>query len=475
MMVHQKRPRIAVIAGYMPFFDEIMPEGYAKTRFAFGEIVADFLRDVADVTYLGLVSDHAMGEEQGQALLRLAPDAVLLVPTMATPAGYFWRVLKVNPGLPVVIFAAHEVETIEADYDMVALCRHSSNVGAMMIGNVLTREDRSFEVVVGPRDRPDTRDRLREAMTVATLAGQLRNTRIGKFGDALDGYDNVTVDPIALQKATGIQVIDIAQAEWESQCESVAEADIEALGQDLRQTMQIEDRGEPAQVRASLRVAVALERVNGSHGFAAGTINCRGPFGVKNPKIDSLGCLATTLATSRGVPFTCTADVITSVAMLVGKRLGGAALYCELDAIDETRDAFLCANTGEGDTDWCGTQPCTAFTSGASSGRFAPGCSVSQVLRPGPATMIGFTPCPQEAGGFTFIAMEGVVQEPPDVALTVTAAWFQAKRSPMRGAMEAWIRAGATHHGALCPGHLAGQIQLLARYLRVGCRVISQP
>ena len=89
--------------------------------------------------------------------------------------------------------------------------------------------------------------------------------------------------------------------------------------------------------------------------------------------------------------------------------------------------------------------------------------------------MIGFTPSPQEAGGFTFIAMEGVVQEPPDVALTVTAAWFQAKRSPMRGAMEAWIRAGATHHGALCPGHLAGQIQLLARYLRVGCRVISQP
>jgi L-arabinose isomerase len=222
-----------------------------------------------------------------------------------------------------------------------------------------------------------------------------------------------------------------------------------------------------------LRVAVALDRVNVSHGFAAGTINCRGPFGVKNPKIDSLGCLATTLATSRGVPFSCTADVITALAMLVGKRLGGAALYCELDAIDEARDAFLCANTGEGDTDWCGTQPCTAFTSGASSGRFAPGCSVSQVLRPGPATMIGFTPCPQAAGGFTFIAMEGMVQAPPDVALTVTAAWFQAKQSPMREAMEDWIRAGATHHGALCPGHLAGQIQTLARYLRVGCRVIG--
>jgi L-arabinose isomerase len=473
-MLRQQRPRIAVVAGYMPFFDEIMPEGHPSTRFDFGAIVADFLRGVADVTYLGLVSDHSTGEAQGEELRKLAPDAVLLVPTMATPAGYFWRVLQANPDVPVVILAAHEVETIEADYDMVALCRLSSNVGAMMIGNVLTREGRPFQVVVGPRDRPDTRHRLCEAMLVASLAGQLRSVRIGKLGDALDGYVNVAVDATALQKATGIQVIDIAQADWERQCESVTDRDVDALGELLGQTMLIEDRGEPAQVRSALRVAAALNALNRSHGFAAGAINCRGPFGVKNPKIDSLGCLATTVATSRGVPFTCTADVITAVAMLVGKRLGGAALYCELDAIDEVRDAFLCANTGEGDMDWCGAQRCKAFTSGSSSGRFAPGCSVRQVLRPGPATMIGFTPCADDVSGFTFIALEGEVQDPPELALTVTAAWFQAKRSPMRAAMEEWIRAGATHHGALCPGHLAGQIQTLARYLRVGCRVIGQ-
>lgn len=469
------RPRIAVVAGYMPFFDEVMPAGYAGDRERFGSLVAEAMSPVGDITYLGLVRDHDTGEAAGRELSAMRADAVLVVPTMATPAGYFWRVLAPNPDVPVVIFAAHEVETIGADYDMVALCRHSANVGALMIGNILSREGRPFRAIVGPRGRADIQEEVRQVLRVAALAGSIRRARLGRLGEPLDGYDNVKVDPVALKQAIGMEVVDISLAQWEESCRTVTDDQTAALTASLRTVANIDDRGQPHDVAAAIRMSAALENTIARHTLSAGALNCRGAFGVRNSAIASLGCLATSRATSSGVPFTCTSDVITAVAMLIGKRLGGAALYCELDAIDEARDAFLCANTGEGDLDWCPRdRPCEIFSSRSDSGRFAPGCSVRQVLKPGPATMIGFSPRAGAPGGFSLIVIEGEVLDPPAVALSVTSAWFRAEKRPMRNAMAAWIQAGATHHGSLSPGHLAEPIAQLAAFLGIGFERIQE-
>ena len=82
--------------------------------------------------------------------------------------------------------------------------------------------------------------------------------------------------------------------------------------------------------------------------------------------------------------------------------------------------------------------------------------------------MIGFSPRASSLGGFTLIAMEGEVLDASDVALSVTSAWFRADAQPMRKAMAGWIQSGATHHGSLSPGRLAGPIADLAAYLGIG-------
>jgi len=461
--------RIGVVAGYMPFFDEIMPPGYAADRERFGSTAAGALKGLGEVTYLGLVRDKASGAEIGRQLKALAPDAVLVVPTMATPAGYLWNVLEPNPNLPVVLWAAHETTSVPPDYDMVELCRHSSNVGVLMIGNILSRHGRPFTAIVGPRDRADIQGEVREAVTTAALAGSLKRARIGRIGRPLDGYDNVDVDAAALKAAIGCEIVDIALEEWEDACLSVTPAQKQAVIAATGRHAQIEHGKRPHDLSAASAMAAALEVITERHGLAAGALNCRDRFGVTNPRIASLGCLAVTHATTRGIPFACTGDVITAIAMLIGKRLGGAALYCELDAIDEPRDAFLCSNTGEGDFDWLPRGGlCRVFASGNDSGRVAPGCSVRQHLKPGPATMLGFSPKARAENGFVLIAMEGEALEPPDVALSVTSAWFRAQTRPMRQAMRGWIEAGATHHGSLSPGHLAKRFAMLGRYLGIG-------
>jgi len=463
-------PHVAVIAGYMPFFDEIMPPEHPDERAAAGRAGAAAVGDAGRITDLGLMTSEADGVAAGRRLAELRPDAVLLLPTMATPAAFFWSAIRDHPDLPVVIWAAHETEHVGPDYDMVALCRHSQNVGALQTGNMLARDGRAFAVVAGPRDDPATVAEVVAALRVAALVGRLRRGRLGRLGAPLEGYLNVDVDPQALRAATGMEVVEIPLPEWSAALDAVPETGVADTLAETAAAAGAPLRGPAGALAVAARHAAALQALCARHGLVGGALNCRGPFGVAHPRHAALGCLAVTRACAAGTPFACTGDIITAVAMVIGRALGGAALYCELDAIDTGRDAFLVSNTGEGDFGW---GPAEVFASDADSGRRAPGASVRQQLRPGPATLIGFTPAAGARGGFRLIAMQGTVEEPPDVALTVTSAWFRADLAPMRRAFSAWAEAGATHHGALCPGHLAGQVALLARYMGIGAMEIG--
>ncbi|MBL8590700.1 MAG: hypothetical protein JNK46_19350 [Methylobacteriaceae bacterium] len=467
-----KAPRIAVVAGYMPFFDEIMPKGYAQEREARGRDLGRAVTpEGCESVYLGLVRDHASGAAAGKALATGGFDCVLVVPTMATPAGYLWETLGPNPQIPVILYAAHETATIDAGFDMPTLCRNSATVGALMIGNLLARAGRPFRVVVGHGEDATTTADVAAELRAAAVAGAIRRARLGIFGRPLDGYDNVAVDAATLARAIGVTTIDVPLEEWNATHAALGEEDVARERAFVTGLAELDDRGRPQEAEAALRLSGALQRAIARHDLSAGAINCRGAFGVGRGEHPSLGCLAISAATARGVPFTCTADAITAIAMLIGRRLSGGALYCELDAIDEARDAFLCANTGEGDLGWRGCHS-RVFVSGADSGRYAPGCSVRQVLPQGPATAIGFSPNAAAKGGFTLIAMEGETLDEPQVALSVTSVWFRATRRPMRAAMQDWIAAGATHHCSLSRGHLAASLAIVAEHLGIGFRNI---
>lgn len=463
---------IAVAAGYMPFFNEIMPEGYPAERDAYGKSLADIAGGAGRITYLGLVDSEAGGAAAGERLAGLDADALLLAPTMATPANYLWNVAKARKDIPVVIWSAHETGSVAPDYDMVELCRHSQNVGTLMVGNMLSRAGRPFTVVAGEREDTQVQAELVDTLRVAALAGRLRKARIGRLGRPLEGYANVDADEDALKAATGIEIVDVELDEWNAELSATGEAATAATLAEVasRAALDESDGSEgKAALNAAGRMAAALTTIAERRGFLAGALNCRGAYGVTSTVSPSLGCLAVTHAAGLGIPFSCTGDVITAIAMAIGSELGGATLYCELDAIDTGKDAFLCANTGEGDYGWSQTAAdCRVFASRSDSGRHAPGCSVRQVLRPGPATMIGFTPRAEARNGFALIAMEGEVLERPDVALSVSSAWFRADTRPMRQAFARWAEAGATHHASLTPGRQADRLALLARFMGIG-------
>jgi hypothetical protein len=471
----QRPPRIAVVCGYMPYFEEIMPPDFRSAMAARGEAGARRLDGLGEVLFAGLVHDHDSGFAAGQRIRAFAPDVVVLAPTMAAPAGYQYAAVRDLGRIPIVLLDIHELETIPPDYTAHSIVPNSVTVGCMMINSLLRRQGRWSPVVTGHAGDPATWARARDTVRVAAVAGRFTRARFGVLGAPLDGYSHVLCDPGALAGATGASLVEIGPAEFTDAWRGIADTAVAALAAAYRAAVTVDiAAADEDQFRRSLRLALTLEAMVRRHGLAGGTFNCRNEYGVLNPEIGVLGCLANSHLTTHGHPFTCTGDVLTAIAMYLGKQLGGDSYYCELDTLDYAADAVLCANTGEGDfrqAESCAG--CAIRRSGHESGRYSPGCNIRYDMPHRDGTALAFAPRPDAPGGHVIIAAQGRIAGTPDTRLALPSMYFRFQDMPVGEAMSRWIEAGAVHHTGISSGHHAAALELVARLVGIGFERVS--
>lgn len=467
------RPRVAAIGGFMQYFEPIMGPDSRRERTAHLDHTVAPLAADAELHNLGLLVDASDEARLIEAVRRVAPDVLLIVPTMATPPGPMLRIIESASNAPVVIACAHGLESIGMDYGMAALCRHSANVGASMVESLLRRRGREPVTLVGFLSDGEFHHRLSLAVRAAGVARRLDGLRIARLGVPMTGYDHVGLDP-AEAEASGMVLVDIPLERWSDRVAGVTASEIDQFFDELPGLMPAgTDWERTGDHDRAARLAIALRALADAEQVDCGSLTCRGPFGV-GLENGAIGCLATTLMTSSGIPFSATGDLVTAIAMFIGRSLGGATLYCELDAIDRQRDAFLVANTGEGDWGWVPPHGHSVIRPARDhSGRDVPGVVLQHDLRPGPGTMVAVTLDRTLSERVTLLAMEGEVGEPPQTSLKVTQGWFQTVHRPAASAMERWIGAGATHHGALSAGHLAEAITWVARLAQLPSRIVG--
>lgn len=467
--------RIAVVSAYMPFFNEIMPADHPARMAARGQAAADQLTSLGEVLYTGLIDDHDSGHAAGRRISAFDPDVVVLAPAMAAPAGYQYEAVRDIGRVPTVILDIHALQAIPTDYTAHSIVPNSVTVGCMMINNVLRRQGRWSPVITGHSGDADTWRRAREAIATAAVAGRLAKARFGVLGKPLDGYMNVECDAGALHMATGATLVDITPEEFTEAWHGIDRADAKALEDAYREHLRIEvDGDEDDEVRASMRLALALQTIVKRHRLDGGTFNCRDEFSVRNPDIGVIGCLANAHLTTHGYPFTCTGDIVTAVAMFLGKRLGGDSYYCELDTLDYEANAVLCANTGEGDFRQAAScESCVIRRSGQESGRNAFGCNVHYQMPDRAGTAVAFTPRADAPGGHVIIAAQGQIAGSPKTGLNLPSMLFRFDGPGVGEAMSRWIEAGATHHTGISSGHHGEALALIARLTGIGYEEIA--
>lgn len=469
--MHQ-RARVAVLHPYWTFWEHTAPEGFRARRLAQVGDLVDSLPANVEVVGVQEVSSDDDGRKVGKRLATDGVDAVLVVQTMAVPPTYAMAALDELDRVPVVIWALQEHGRVEAGFDHGDITTQGATVGAPMLTNALTRQGRGFALEFGHMGDTAHHARVSAALAAAAAAGRLRRARIGRVGRPLDGYIHVDVDEAALRSATGITLVSIDPAEVTDRYRRIDGDRLAALEAEVRQGWSVaDDVGADDGLERSLKVALALEDLVAEHDLDAGAMNCHVPEIRFGDEIGVTPCFGLGRLTSRGIPWTCTGDVVTAVAMLTTRSLGGAALYHEIEAVDHDTGEVVIANSGEHDLAWLapGERPRLARNPWFCGQD--PRCGVCAVIEPpaGPATLVGFTPHPAAAGGFRYVVAPGELTSRRFPETGTANGAFRFDSGPVGQAWSRWARAGVNHHSSATPGDLSAAVAAVAEHLGIEC------
>ena len=464
--------RIAVLCGYMTYYEPHMPADFRRQRTAWGRQIAEILSTEGDARFLGLMTDMAVGKQVAQDLAQWKPDVIVLAPAMPGPPAFTWAAIEALPRVPAVVWSAGHLDSLPESYDSVDHLANSGGVGVAMIANMLARHGRGMRVVAGRWHDPAAQGQVREAVRLAAAAGRVAAARVAVLGAPLDGYANVVIAPDLLSSALGATLIDIPLGEWEQAFAETGKSEADTVAETLRRGLDVAD-AEGDDFARSCRLAAALETICKRYGIDCGTFNSHLEYGHANPKVGLVGGLATSWMTSNGIPFTDTGDTVSALAMLLGRLLAGNAVYTELNTIDYDKGAILCANTGEMDFA-AAEDKVRVFPAAAYTGKQQRGCIVDAQVRPGPATIIGLSPNGRARNGVRLIAFAGEVAGRPLLDLRVPHTLFRPPDADAATAFAAWIEAGATHHAALCAGgDLRNEVAEIGRLLDVEVETVG--
>jgi L-arabinose isomerase len=461
------RPRIALILPYWSFWESVVPYDLRAERETLTDQVAAALAPHAQVLLRATVASRADGAAVVPRIEGADVDALLVLQTMAVPPAYTLSALESLAKRPVVIWAVHRHERVQADFDHAHITTEGATVGTPMLTSTLVRNGRPFELIVGRTDDHAARRAVVEALSAAAAASRLRRARVGRVGLPIDGYDCVDADDARLRAETGITLVSIEPAEVRELYRDIEEERVAELEHETRALYDVASDAEGDVLNRSLRAACAVEDLVVRHRLDAGAMNCHVPEIRLGEEVGIAPCFGLGRMTSLGVPWSCTGDVLTAVAMLAVKLLGGAANYHELESLDYATGEFVIASSGEYDlaagaeqrprlirNRWFALDPhcgaCACFS--------AP---------EGPATLVAFAQLDAPRPGYRFIVAPGEFTGTTWPTMGTFNAAFRFSGAPAPEAWTRWCRAGANHHSVATPGDLARAVETVARFLGV--------
>ena len=458
-----RRVKIGYLPFYVDYYEGICPD-FPMEKAAVARRCAERLSDFGQVVWDGkLIRDVNSAAETGGALKEKRPDCVVVLTTIAVFGGIPWAALR-PLRLPILIWNAQGIERVGEGYSMVEIVRNTGQIGAQALANTLLREGRSFRVVTGYERSEETRCQLESYFRVIRTVKAIRRAKLLAIGETFPLMTDISVDDGELERRIGPTVLRVTNEELTQRYLEMDEGEVDEGRRRMRDEFAVEDLSEDEAGR-SVRLSLAFDSFVDSSQAHAGTLNCHAGVCLRNPAIGITACYALGRQNAQGRPFTCTGDLPTAIAMLLLKVLTGVAMYTEVQVMDEEREAVVIANSGEGE-DGIRRKGCPAAVRGNTnfSGTHGRGASFAYPLRPGPATMVSFTPT---RTSFRLIVAEGEIMEEPLPDAGALAGFFRFAHTDLLTGYRQWLEAGVVHHAATSPGHWNEEIGRVAELIDV--------
>ena len=456
----RERGRIAVVLPYWDFWETAVPWDFRADResllaeavaiagrFSSVEVAAVLPNEQAAIALRSEVRDL-------DAIVIVSTMAVPSATTMAVPSATTMALLAEAENVPVLVWALSQTPRLADGFSHTDITTAGSTVGTPMITSALARARRRFDVVATSTEEPEA---AVTAIRRVMAAGRIARGPILVVGKPISGYS--TVIPPA-DSDFPINYVALPVKEFAEAAHSSNDDQVRLRVAEIREQFDVQPTVTALAIRRAAQAEVALRQIVQQAGAVAGTINCHEESLRGNPEFGIAPCLALGRLTTEGVPFTCTGDVLTALAMLTVQSLGYPTLYHEREAIDFENDEVVLANSGEHDLGLCPNRadlfPNTWYAHDAIVGP----CALDSIPA-GPASLVAFVMAPQPR----FVVAQGSFTGHEFPQTGVPNAGFRFNGRHVAQAWADWARSGVTHHSAATNVHLAEDIRAIANLL----------
>lgn len=442
--------RIALVMPYWDFWESSVPWDLRTDREQLLQEARSLVANVCEVAIATLVPDTDTAHSLRSQLAEV--DAIVVLCTMAAPSATTTSALQGLEDTPLLVWALSRVNEVGANYSHTDITTAGAPVGAPMVTSALTRNGHRFEVVASSLSAIDG---VLAALRRVITAGRIVRSPFLTLGGPITGYTTVVppegIRPIHRQ----VSLPGAALAEATTKADLV---EVELRIEQIRAQFDIDPRVTETALTAAAKTEVALRDLVRSSDAVAGAVNCHDPALRGDPAFGFAPCLALGRLTTDGIPFTCTGDVLTAVAMLAVRGLGHPTLYHEIEALDFVTGEVIIANSGEHDLGLCESVAALVPNNWYQHDRIVGPCARFSIPK-GPASLVAFVMVPEPR----FVVAEGEFTGRDFPETGVPNGSFRFYSAPMERTWAAWLGAGVNHHSVATSGHLADDIRGVAQ------------
>lgn len=451
---------------YWPQFDGLLErlEGYQQQ-------IADKMEGFgAEVVNVGLVDSPVVAREKAQVLKTEDVDILFLyVSTYALSSTVLPVVQKIK--CPIVILNIQPVAAIDYESfnklgdrgtmtgEWLAHCQACS---VPELANVFNRSGIDYEFVTGYLDEQKVWDEIQDWIDAAHVASVMQSNRLGVLGHYYCGMLDVYADLTKQSAAFGTHIEILEMCEVKKYRDDVTTAEIEEKIAEFRQTFEVLDTCEEAELIRAAKTSIALDKLVANHNLGAMAYYYEGETANEYENIVTSVIAGNTLLTGKNIPVAGEYEVKNAQAMKIMDAFGVGGSFSEFYAMDFNDDIVMLGHDGpahfaiaEGKVQLV---PLPVY-----HGKPGKGLSIQMTVQHGPVTLLSVVEGKDEV--FLLVA-EGASVEGPVLHIGNTNSRYRFSIGA-RAFMNEWSKQGPSHHCAIGVGHIADKIEKLGQLLNL--------
>lgn len=458
-MTLQHVPKIGLLPFYLKLYDDLLPKSRAGFDAYPPRLAAGF--ESRGIRVVTAPVCRVAGEFKA-AIAQFEKDGVDCIVTLHLAYSPSLEAIDAfcSTRLPILILDV----TMDAEFGLDAppsriMTNHGVH-GVMDFASMLRRRGRSFEIVAGHDADLLTMDRAADRVRAALASGILRTGRVLRVGPAFAGMGDFSVAEDVMADKLGVKVSSIG---LEVLDEAVRKVDPAAVAREVA-----DDHGRFACELAaeaherSVRVGLGLRQILESGGYTGFSVNFQA-FDRADRPANTMPFLEISKAMGRGIGYAGEGDVLTAALVGALGRAFGAVTFTEIFCVDWAGDSLFLSHMGEISPSVAGDRP-RVFAKPFFGGGSLDPALLTCAVKAGPAVFVNLAPGPDD----TFSLIVAPVEVLPENASldpamrNVVRTWVKP-RGKVTEFLEAYSRAGGTHHSALVLGDRADAIAAFGR------------